>query len=770
MKCKKLNFKIYVIFFGSILLVFFLIPIPAYSPSKSKILYDRRGEVLSATISTEQQWCFELDEELPENFIKCLLLYEDEYFYYHPGVNPVSIIKAAYQNVKEGRIVRGGSTITMQLMRMKNRNSRRTFFNKLVEACSSVKYSILRSKRRVLSEWAEMAPFGGNTIGIKAASMRYFNKPLDNLSWAEYALLAVMPNSPAHANLSKNRDILQRNRDFLLKKLSSRGYIPESDLPLYLSEELPKLTHQIPVRAFHLLDYLSKKYPDKNIYKSTVDGFLQDRVSNIIETEKIQLQIDGIENAAAVVIDIERDELLAYIGNIKDDKGKFKYVDIVQAQRSYGSLLKPILYAYALETGRFLPKELIPDLPLSIAEFRPLNFDKKFRGAVGLDEMVIQSLNVPSVWLLHQLGLPGFYQLLQNLEIKGLDKGVNYYGLSLILGGGETSLWEMTRLYKGLAQNYRMKDKPFAEVVVLKDVPAIKNVEFSFSATPILHTVEAMSDVVRPREEKYWQLMSGGSKIAWKTGTSYGHRDAWAIGFNGKYLVGVWVGNENGEGRYNLTGIVKAAPMMFRIFNSLPNNKWFEQKPFLGRNIQEIKICAESGKLAGAMCTKTYQAKFQRLSHDLQICKYHKRIHVSDKGFYIDAGCPSKVSHLKSFFLLPPAMDYYYRQHHLQYKGLPPPDKDCPPKEQVAKIVYPETSMKLFIPRNSPEFSNQVVGVAHHTNEKSVLYWFVDNEFVTETHSFGGHQFIFSLPVGRHRIAVIDENGNTDEVSIEVIK
>ena len=770
MKWKRPVFKKIVVILGSMLLILLLLPIPDYTPAKSKILYDRNGEILSATISSDQQWCFELEAEIPRQFEQCLLLFEDEYFYFHPGINPVSIIKAAILNIRHRRIVRGGSTLTMQLMRMKNRNARRNFFNKIREALSAVKYTMLNSKKKVIREWAEVAPFGGNTIGITAAAMRYFNKPLDNLSWAEYALLAVMPHSPAHASLTKNRDILQKNRDFLLNKLAAHGLIPPEDLPLYLAEDLPEITHQIPVRAFHLLNFLSGKYSSKNIFHSTVDKMVQDKVIAVLDSEKIQLQIDGISNAAVVVLDIESDELLAYIGNNRDAKGNFRYVDIIQSPRSYGSLLKPLLYAHALETGRFLPKEILPDIPLSIADFRPANFDKKYRGAVGMDEMLIQSLNVPSVWLLYNIGLPGFYQLIQDLKIGGINKGVDHYGLSLILGGGESTLWEMARLYKGFARNYLMMDHPFSSVQLLSDIPPAKVPDFRFSPTSISHTVHTMADVVRPREEKHWQLLSGGNRVAWKTGTSYGHRDAWAIGFNGKYLVGVWIGNESGEGRHNLTGIVRAAPVMFRIFNSLPENKWFARIPAAHKNAEVIKICKESGKLAGKNCTHTTNLKMDRISHDLHTCKYHKLIHISQQGFLINPDCKFKAAIPTNIFLLPPTMDYYYRQANLSYKGLPQSDKDCPPYQASVKIVYPENGMKLFIPKNSPESTNQVIAVAHHPDKESILYWFVNNDFITETQGALSHRCTLDLPVGSHTISVTDSYGNSDNIHIQVLK
>ncbi|MEZ4906852.1 MAG: transglycosylase domain-containing protein [Saprospiraceae bacterium] len=413
-----------------------IIPIPRYSPHFSKSLYDIDGNLLSATVSDEGQWCFPLDSGIPEKLQKSIILYEDEYFYFHPGFNPVSIIKSIIIDIKNRRIVRGGSTITMQLMRMKNRNVSRNILNKFIETLSAVKYSLFHSKSSILKSWCEIAPFGSNVIGVKAASLKYFNRNIDQLSWSECALLAVMPNGPGYANINKNRTELLRKRDFLLHKIHDKGYISDDELVIYLSEDLPERTFDIEQKAYHYLKFLEKSFPDQNIFYSDINFNIQYQVNQIVQSESQNYQSDDIRNMAAIVLDVKENSVLAYIGNVLDGKNGFNYVDIIQSPRSYGSILKPLLYAFSIDNGYLLPRELVADIPTTIGDYRPENFDKKFRGAVHFDEVIIQSLNVPSVRVLNKVGLHNFYNQISKLDIKYLDKGADYYGLSIILGGG----------------------------------------------------------------------------------------------------------------------------------------------------------------------------------------------------------------------------------------------------------------------------------------------------------------------------------------------
>lgn len=746
-----------------------LVPLPDYSPRFSKSLYSKEGHLLSAMVSAEQQWCLPLSGTVPEQFAVCVRLYEDEYFRWHPGFNPVSLLKALVSNVKSGQIKRGASTIPMQVMRMRNRHAKRNFINKSLEIVYALKYDMLHSGEDIIKDWAQIAPFGGNTIGLSAAALRYFGRTPEQLSWAECAMLAVMPNSPASTHLNLNRQILLSKRNFLLKKLYHSGYFDKEDLDIYLEEDLPDEMKPIPQHAFHFLQFVKNTSKADHVFHSTIQLDIQKRLNDILHLEATFLKLDDIHNIAAVVIDIERNELVAYTGNVYDARLGHHYVDVAQALRSYGSLLKPLLYAHTLENNWFLPKELVADIPTSIGDFRPMNFDRKFRGAVRLDEMLIQSLNVPAVRVLNTTGHESFYDLIRRLDIAGINKGADHYGLSIILGGGESTLWDLCRIYKGFARNYKSLPYPFNPVRFLKESKDTKPKDvIEFSASTIHAMTESLADLTRPREEKSWDRYTTDKKIAWKTGTSYGHKDAWALGYNSKYMVGVWVGNETGEGRHDLTGITKAAPVMFKIFNALPANQWFSQSPQY-KNKEIISVCRESGKMAGPLCKYRDTRFVERASFRFAQCNFHEKVLLNGNNHLIADACRDGASKSDTAFVLPAYMEYYYKVAHPEYKGMPLSDVSCSPVKGGLKVIYPQEGLKVFLPRTQEMERNQLIATAYHHNNDATLYWFYDEQYMCATTSVKGHQCIGALPPGRHVLTIADQWGNTDKVSFEII-
>ena len=756
---------------GLMLLFIILMPLPKFQPAFSHSVYAKDGSLLSAVTSSESQWCLPLHTDLPKPLITSILLYEDEYFYWHLGVNPVSIMKATLSNFKNKKIKRGASTIPMQVMRMKNRNASRTWINKIKEIFWATKYSIFNRKKTILKEWANMAPFGGNTIGVTAASLRYFGRNIDQLSWAEYALLTVLPNGPTSANLSVNRNVLKSKRDFLLQKLFLHGHFSKDDLEVFLDEDLPLTLKSVPQLAYHFLQFCKSQSPELFNFSSTINSTTQVKISELLENEGLYLRAEDIHNLAAVVIDISTNELVAYVGNIKDASGKFSYNDLVQASRSYGSLIKPLLYGYALDQNYFLPSELVADIPTSIGDFRPENFDKKYRGVVPFDEALRQSLNVPAVRILNDIGNPGFYDFIhKTLQVQGLDKGHQHYGLSIILGGGESTLWDLSRIYKGLARNYGSLNYPFDDVqyLVEKQRDNLHKTNFAFSPYAISNLTNTITNLTRPREEKSWEQYVGNQKIAWKTGTSFGHRDAWALGYSGKYMVGVWVGNETGEGRTDLTGITKAAPVLFKIFNNLPENKWFDLPPQINGS-QIITVCRESGKLAGPLCKKIEKTRLNKTTYQFKTCNYHEVIFTSTKGLLLHTDCVDDLAVKDTLFKLPEYMEYFYIPAHPEYKVKPQEDPTCQQSNNALSIIYPNANLKIFLPKESEVKINQLIAKAYTTNNQSSIFWFLDDQFLKTTPAGEKIECLITASVGNHILMITDEKGNKDWVYFEVI-
>lgn len=730
---------------GAIFLSILLVPIPDREDDFSHVLYDRNGVLLSATIATDEQWRFPLEETLPVQLKECILLFEDEYFLYHPGVNPISILKAFWANAKKGKIVRGGSTISMQVMRMARGNRSRTIYQKAIECLGAFKLELFYSKNEILEMWAAMAPMGGNTVGVSTAAWRYFQRDLDNLSNAEYATLAVLPNSPSQVHLGKNPGKLKARRDFLLTKLFRHHKLDSLEWQLSLEEPIPTEQFNIPFDAYHFLEFNKSQHQDRHIFQSTIDANLQSVVQSHVDAISVVYQADGIKNAAAVVIDNQTNEIVAYVGNSKDHKNLSRYVDCVQAPRSYGSLLKPILYAYALDEGYFMPHEMVKDIPTHISGFSPRNYDKRFRGEAPLDQMVSLSLNVPAVRTLNYVGLHSFHHLLtKDLNLKFIHPKADHHGLSIILGGAEGSLLEMARLYKGLSRNYFQKSHPFnAPKSLRSELKSIPH-PFEFDHRSISHTIEAMTSLERPKEEQNF-IKYGGAEVAWKTGTSYGHRDAWAVGTTPEYTVAVWVGNEDGEGIYNLVGAQKAAPILFKIFGSLSISSF----PNLDEK-ESLQYCVESGRLAGVNCQRTEGCVFGEAVHSLRQCNQHVVTELENGSRNMD-------------YIQDPVVAHYYEKYH----GLIPSYHNHKTSlRSNLSIVYPADQSIIFIPKKIDQTISEIQIIARPASDDDVLFWYMNDRLIGTTTSV--HQINLSLPSGQHRIFVVDQNGQEDEVSFTV--
>jgi len=734
------------------ILAILIIPIPDDSQEYSHVLYDRHGSLLAAQIASDHQWRFPTKEALPDQFSTCIRYYEDEYFNWHPGINPVSGVKALWINLKEGQIVRGASTLSMQVMRMYRGNRRRNLWQKMIESLGALKLEFMHSKEEILQIWAGLAPFGGNTVGASTAAWRYFQRDLNNLSLAEYATLAVLPNSPATVHLSRNTALLKQRRNFLLKKLWKKGVISKIDYRLSRDEEVPRFQSDLPLTAWHTLQFCQAQDQDAFEFHSTLDLHLQTAVQSIVDEFSQVYQQDGIDNSAALVIDNKNNEVLAYVGNSADRNGNSRYVDCIQAPRSFGSLLKPFLYAYALDQGYFMPHELIKDIPTNIQGFSPKNFDRKYRGWVNFDQMVSQSLNVPAVRALNYVGMESFHALLKNhLGLKYLNSNAHYHGLSLILGGAEASMWELARLYKGLALNQNDEREPFGKLRFLsQDSSSRSNASFAFDPIAVDHSLEAMASVERPIEEQHF-IKYGGTPISWKTGTSYGHRDAWAIGTSPEYTVAVWVGNEDGMGVYDLTGAQKAAPVLFRIFASLPAVTDF---PDLHAR-SYLSACLETGRLKGPLCRNGQLVSISDHFHHLRQCHSHE----------ISATHPGPSDTVLN---MDPVANYYYQKHYGQLMNSDKVDRTFINSPVQLRIIYPTPERVIFIPKKLDQMTSHVKVAANSSDLNDKLFWYINGRFHSTTS--GLHELDLDLPVGSHQLYVVNQSGQEDEVQFEVVK
>ncbi len=593
----KIPLKIKIIFLtGIILFTWFWFSLPAklFNDPASFVIEDKDGNLLNASIAADGQWRFPYDENVPAKFISCITTFEDKRFYSHPGVDVPAFVRAALKNFRSKEVVQGGSTLTMQVIRLSRHETNRSIWEKIIESIQSVRLECSYSKNQIMAMYASEAPFGSNVVGLDAASWRYFGRSPDKLSWGEMASLAVLPNAPALVHPGKNRSVLLKKRNTLLDKLLANKIIDNSTCYLSKLEPLPGNPVSLPQVAPHLLQrFKEDRVNDKNLsslIKTTIDINLQKNVIDILNEHHNILKGNGINNACAVVLDVETGNVLAYVGNIDGNNNPEleSDVDVIKAPRSPGSALKPILYSAMFSEGMILPNALIPDIPTQIGGYAPQNFDLDYDGAVPASMALARSLNIPAVKLLQQYKYQRFYDLLKQLGMTTLNKPADNYGLSLILGGSEVTMWDLAGIYAGMARvvNHQKKNKGlalkkdfFAPRYFDADKPVKSltnnNAINSLDATSIWFTFQAMEEVMRPGEEGLWQQFSSSQRIAWKTGTSFGFRDAWAIGVTPKYVVAVWTGNTDGEGRAGLIGVQTSAPIMFDIFRELPTSKWF---------------------------------------------------------------------------------------------------------------------------------------------------------------------------------------------------
>jgi penicillin-binding protein 1C len=754
----------------------FALPNPLFKSSYTTILLDKNKQLLGAKIAKDGQWRFPENDSVPYKFQQAIINFEDAYFYKHPGVNPVSLTKALWQDIKAGKIVRGGSTLTMQVIRMSRGNRSRNVYQKLMEIILAMRLELSYSKDEILSLYASHAPFGGNVVGLEAASWRYYGRPPHKLSWGETATLAVLPNAPSLIYPGKNHQILLKKRNRLLDKLYKEKIIDSITCILSKEEELPQKPKNLPRLAPHLLERaVQEGKQGKRIY-ATLDKNLQAEVNRIAQRHHRYLEANKINNLAILVTEVETGNVLAYVGNAiqKGDKGND--VDMITASRSTGSLIKPFLYAFALKDGLILPQTLLNDTPTQIAGYHPKNFNKSYDGAVPADAALARSLNIPAVRLLRHYGLSKFYDKLQDLKLGTINKGANHYGLTLILGGAEIRLWDAVGVYGSMARvlnrynnggmyspndyfmpNYMQKDHS-CKIFVDDDIFGASNIWFVF---------KALSDKDRPVEGGDWNSYKSAQKIAWKTGTSFGFRDAWSVGVNPKYVVGVWVGNASGEGRPGLTGTQMAAPIMFDVFKILTKSKWFDL-PL--EDIVEAKICTKSGNLASVNCEEVRSEYIQKNGERSEVCSYHSLVHLNKEGNKrVNSSC-YKVSDMqtKKWFVLPPVQAYYYKKVNPAYKDLPPWEENCRVNtEHNIGLIYPKAGAQIFIPKDFNNVRQKIVFKAVHQNRKAVIYWHLDEKFLGTTK--GQHKITIFVKKGMHKLTLMDDKGEILQRNFEVV-
>lgn len=748
----------------------------------SYIIEDRDGNLMSASIATDGQWRFPANDEVPEKFVQCITTFEDKRFFQHPGIDLIAVARSVQANLDGNRNVQGASTITMQIARLASDHRSRNIWNKICETSLAVWLEMRYSKKKLMSLYAANAPFGSNVVGLDAAAWRYFGRNASKLSWGEMAALAVLPNAPSLVHPGKNRETLKQKRNRLLDNLTKAGFLDEQDCELAKLEPLPDKPLRLPQDAPHLLQRFKKEKPAgvSTLAKTTIDGNLQRRVTEILKQHHHTLKGNGINNICALVLDVETGNTEAYAGNISGstDPEMESDVDVITSLRSPGSTLKPLLYAGMLSEGSLLPNALVPDVPTEIAGFAPENFDLGYDGAVPANKALSRSLNIPAIRLLQQYKYQRFYELLRNLGIKTLKRPAGHYGLSLVLGGCEITMWDLAGVYASLARTLILQEKNRgiscptdlhpARYLAQQHEGGPAESSVVLDPTSIYFTFQAMQEVMRPGEEGLWQQFESSQKIAWKTGTSFGFRDGWAIGVTRRNVVAVWVGNTDGEGRAGLVGINTAAPVMFEIFRLLPTVTWFNRPAF---NYVFINVCRKTGFRANIDCRDTESLLMPPNGMRSPLCPYHKLIQLDPSGnFRVNDDCASPSNmRMESWFILPPAMEYYYRLRNHDYKPYPAFMPGCATSEagRQMELIYPGPDARIYVPLEITGEKGMTVFSATHRKPGVKIFWSVDDGFAGVTES--PHRLALQPAAGKHVLTLTDSDGNIVTRNFEIL-
>ncbi|EMR03885.1 penicillin-binding protein 1C [Cesiribacter andamanensis] len=759
--------------------LFFATPLSLFRVPYATVITDAEGSLLGAQIAPDGQWRFPAAAAVPDKFERALLTFEDRHFYQHPGFNPLAMAKALRDNLRAGKVVRGGSTISMQVIRLVRQGQPRTLGEKLLELLLAIKLELHYSKAEILQLYATHAPFGGNTVGLQTACWRYYQRPAEALSWAEAATLAVLPNAPALIFPGKNQQLLLQKRNRLLGSLLEQGALDSTTYQLALAEPLPGTPHPFPASARHLLLRLLKEGRQGRLTQTTLQAPLQEQLVALADRHQYRLSGNQVHNAALLVLETGTGNVLAYVGNTSTgtDLERGAEVDVIAAPRSTGSILKPFLYAAALHEGSLLPGMLLPDVPFYQRGFNPQNFNKSFEGAVPANRALARSLNIPYVYLLQEYGVERFHHLLKQAGMTTLKQGPGHYGLALILGGAEGTLWDITGMYASMGRSlqhfegYRQQYDPadYHPPTYLQQAQVPPQLQYStpLNAAALWHTLEALTEVNRPETEGAWKQFSSSRRIAWKTGTSFGFRDGWAIGLTPEYTVGVWVGNASGEGRPGLTGIEAAAPLLFDVFSMLPPTSWFTEP---GGELEKSWICRQSGHKATELCPDKQVQAIPPLGLQSPPCPYHQLVHLDASGQYrVNSQCESiaRMQH-QPWFVLPPVMEWFYKSRNAHYATLPPYKPGCEAHSQHSmQLIYPAKASKIVVPRELDGATGRTVFEVAHRQPGVTLYWHLDQHYLGSTTS--PHQMALHPSDGPHLLVVTDELGERLEHRFEVL-
>ena len=758
----KTFFKRLFIAISAITILFILLNLIFPLPDKieySTIVTDSKGEVIHAFLTKDHQWRMKTElNEISPLLRKAIIAKEDKYFYHHFGINPFALTKSFFKNIFRMKRTSGASSITMQVARALE-PKRRTYINKCIEMFRALQLETKYSKDEILQMYLNLVPYGSNIEGVKSASILYFKKNPDHLSLAEITALSIIPNRPSSLLIGKNNAGIFVERNKWLKKFAEDKVFTERQIEDALNEPLTATRGTVPSFIPQLAYKLKKQGGD--IIKTNIQLNTQLKIENLVQDYSHGLSLKNIRNAAVIVIDNSTHKIVAYLGsaNFKDtiDGGQ---VNGAAAIRQPGSTLKPLLYGLCIDGGLLTPKMVITDVAVNYDGYAPENYDKKFNGYVTMESALEHSLNIPAVKSLRALGKDKLIQELALCNFQQIKKDQNKLGLSLILGGCGATLEELTGMYSLFANDGIYIKPSFTQ----SDSGNKKITVLSTAATFMIN--EILSKVSRADFPLNWESTAHLPKIAWKTGTSYGHRDAWSIGYNKRYTVGVWIGNFSALGIPELSGANVATPLLFKIFNTIDYNndeEWFQQPKDCDIRI----VCSETGMVPDVHCANLVTDYFIPMVSSAKNCDNMQEIAVSadEKISYCKSCMPENGYKKKLYKIVTPEMQQYFEENKIAYEKIPPHNPYCEKvfKEGVPVVTSPSNGNEYLINKKSPEPLQLTCNVG---NDVTKVYWYINNKFYKACEAKSKQFFV--PEEGPVKISCTDDKGRNRDIIIRV--
>jgi penicillin-binding protein 1C len=736
-------------------------PLPPVKPYSSVILAED-GSLLSAFLSRDDKWRMHTRiNEVNPDLITALLEKEDRWFWYHPGVNPAAILRAFWGNVRAGQRNSGASTITMQLARMMEPKER-TFRNKIIEVFRAFQLEWQYSKTEILEMYLSYLPYGGNIEGVKAASYLYYDRPPSAISLSQATLLAIIPNRPNSLRLDHRKDNAREVRNEWLQRFAERNTFPKSQIDAALSEPIEAFRHNVPLNAPHLSRRLAAQYPFPEI-RTTLIPEIQTTCERLLDNYVRRVRSKGITNGAVIVLDNENSAVRAYCGSADyydfDASGQ---VDGVQSIRSPGSTLKPAAYAMAFDKGVYVPDSRVIDVPRNWSGYAPRNYDEIFRGPISISHALRHSINTTAVQAVVEVGFENFADLLIDAGMKTVARQREGLGLSTVLGGCGVTLEELVRLFSAFARKGKLYQPAFTTAEVSLHRPGTR----LFSPGAAWLIADILSGVERPDLPLNAIAASTRGRIAWKTGTSAGRRDAWSVGFTPRYTIGVWIGNFDGRGVADLSGATMAGPLLFDLFGTLESGmtKLEFERPI---EVMEREICTETGQLPTDRCKHRGEGYYIRDVSPRDFCTQERELYINtDSTLQYCTGCLPASGYTKAYFsVFPPELTMWYGENGVTFSKPPPHNPACSATFDGPgpQIISPSSDFEYLVEEGS---KTEILLQAASDGRTTRHYWYVDGKFFLSVKP--GEKAFYAPSGGTHKLNCLDDKGRKDEVEIVV--